>query len=99
MLPVRLVLFAGFVLAALSLLYAFFVLLLWLFSGSNAEPGIVTIITAIFFFGGVQLLVAGLIGEYTLAVYGQVRRKPVVFESERINFGTPHRDGKIKDGE
>ena len=96
-LPVRLVLFAGFVLAALSLLYAFFVLVLWLFSGSAAEPGIVTIITAIFFFGGVQLVVAGLIGEYTLAIYGQVRRKPVVFESERINFGTTDPGGKAKD--
>jgi polyisoprenyl-phosphate glycosyltransferase len=92
-LPVRLVLLAGFLLAALSLLYAFVILLIWLFSGSAAEPGIVTIITAIFFFGGVQLLVAGLIGEYTLAIYGQVRRKPVVFESERINFETTHRDG------
>jgi hypothetical protein len=92
-LPVRLVLLGGFLLAALSLLYAFGVLLIWLFSGSAAEPGIVTIITSIFFFGGVQLLVAGLIGEYTLAIYGQVRRKPVVFESERINFETTHRDG------
>jgi glycosyltransferase involved in cell wall biosynthesis len=85
--PVRLVLFAGFVIAAAALLYAFTVILLWLFSSHGPiEPGIVTIITAIFFFGGVQLVVAGLIGEYTLAIYGQVRKKPVVFESERINF-------------
>jgi polyisoprenyl-phosphate glycosyltransferase len=85
--PVRLVLFAGFVIAAAALLYAFAVILLWLFSShASIEPGIVTIITAIFFFGGVQLVVAGLIGEYTLAIYGQVRKKPVVFESERINF-------------
>ncbi|WP_375313604.1 glycosyltransferase family 2 protein [Bradyrhizobium sp. A5] len=96
-LPVRLVLFAGFLLAALSLLYAFIILLIWLHSGSSAEPGIVTVITAIFFFGAVQLIVAGLIGEYTLAIYGQVRRKPVVFERERINFGTTDLDGRVKD--
>ena len=40
-----------------------------------------------FFFGGVQLLFMGMIGEYILAIYGQVREKPVVFERERINFG------------
>lgn len=85
--PVRLVFFVGFVIAAAALLYAFTIILLWLFSSHiSIEPGIVTIITAIFFFGGVQLVVAGLIGEYTLAIYGQVRKKPVVFENERINF-------------
>jgi hypothetical protein len=31
----------------------------------------------------------GLIGEYILAIYGQVREKPVVFELERINFKGP----------
>ena len=51
-----------------------------------AEPGIMTIIVAIFFFGGIQLFFMGMIGEYILAIYGQVRDKPVVFERERINF-------------
>jgi len=36
--------------------------------------------------GGVQLFVTGLLGEYILAAYAQVRKKPVVFERERINF-------------
>jgi hypothetical protein len=40
----------------------------------------------LFFFGGVQLFFLGLIGEYVLAIYAQVREKPVVFERERINF-------------
>jgi hypothetical protein len=33
----------------------------------------------------------GMIGEYVLAIYGQVRTKPVVFERERINFATTTR--------
>ena len=32
-----------------------------------------TLIVALFFFGGVQLFFMGLIGEYVLAIYGQVR--------------------------
>ena len=51
-----------------------------------AAPGIATLITAVFFFGGIQLFVTGLIGEYILAIYGQVRKKPLVFERTRLNF-------------
>jgi glycosyltransferase involved in cell wall biosynthesis len=88
--PVRIVLFLGFVIAALALLYAIVTLVLTIaLDRTLAPPGIPTLITAVFFFGGIQLFVTGLIGEYILAIYGQVRKKPVVFERERINFATP----------
>jgi glycosyltransferase involved in cell wall biosynthesis len=76
--PLRIGLFVGFVVAFLSVLYAVFNL---------AEPGIMTLIVAMFFFGGVQLFFMGMIGEYIRAIYGQVRERPIVFERERINFG------------
>ncbi len=85
--PLRLVLFLGFGLAALSIGYALFNLVLGLiFYKKLAPPGTMTIITALFFFGGVQLFSIGVLAEYVLAIYSQVRRKPVVFERERINF-------------
>jgi hypothetical protein len=85
--PVRIILFAGFSIAALSLIYAGFNLVLGLvYYRTIAAPGIIMIITAIFFFGGVQLFVIGVLGEYILGVYSQARKKPVVFERERINF-------------
>ncbi|GLI91280.1 glycosyltransferase family 2 protein [Methylocystis echinoides] len=85
--PLRLMLFCGFGLAALSLLYACFNLVIGLiYYRDIAAPGVMTIITAVFFFGGVQLFAIGVLAEYVLAIYSQVRRKPVVFERERINF-------------
>lgn len=85
--PVRLGLFGGFILACASLFYALTNLFISLvFFRQLAEPGIMTIIVALFFFGGVQLFFLGMIGEYVLAIYGQVRNKPVLFERERINF-------------
>lgn len=85
--PLRLLLFAGFMIAVLALLYAFVSLVLGLiFYQRLAAPGIMTLITAVFFFGGVQLFSIGVLAEYILAIYSQVRRKPVVFERERINF-------------
>jgi glycosyltransferase involved in cell wall biosynthesis len=88
--PLRIGLFAGFFLAFLSIGYAIFNLLLGLvLHGKVAEPGVMTIIVATFFFGGVQLFFMGMIGEYILAIYGQVREKPAVFERRRINFENP----------
>lgn len=84
--PVRLALFAGIIVAAASVLYALIVTLLTLTGHINTFRGVPTIIAALFFFGGVQLFFLGLIGEYILAIFNQVRRKPLVIERERINF-------------
>ena len=43
---------------------------------------------ALFFFAGIQIFFMGLLGEYILAIYGQVRKKPLVIERERINFNS-----------
>jgi glycosyltransferase involved in cell wall biosynthesis len=88
--PLRFGLYAGFVLSFASIAYAVINLLLGLVLYRRlAEPGILTLIVAMFFFGGVQLFFMGMIGEYILAIYGQVREKPVVFERERVNFDGP----------
>lgn len=88
--PLRIGLLVGFVLSALSIAYSIINLFLGLVLYHKvAEPGIMTLIVALFFFGGVQLFFMGMIGEYILAIYGQVREKPVVFERERINFAVP----------
>ena len=95
--PIRLGLFIGFILAFLSVLYALINVGIGLAVHQRlAEPGIMTLIVALFFFGGVQLFFLGLIGEYVLAIYGQVREKPVVFERERINFAHDTGDAGAK---
>lgn len=87
--PLRLSLYMGFILATLSILFSIVNLVIGLVRFQRiAEPGIMTLIVAFFFFGGVQLFFLGVIGEYILAIYGQVRERPVVFERERINFET-----------
>lgn len=88
--PLRFGLYAGFILSFLSIGYAVANLLLgFILYQRLAEPGVLTLIVAMFFFGGVQLFFMGMIGEYVLAIYGQVREKPVVFERERVNFDRP----------
>jgi glycosyltransferase involved in cell wall biosynthesis len=84
--PVRIALWTGMAISLLSLLYAIGVFFFTLFGLVKAEAGIPTVILAVFFFGGIQLLFLGVIGEYVLAIFNQVRRRPIVFERERINF-------------
>lgn len=84
--PLRLATIIGFFLAALSLVYAVIQLVLNLILLGAAPPGTATLIVAVFFFAGVQLLFIGILGEYVSSIHAQVRSGPVVIESERINF-------------
>ena len=83
---IRLALLVGFAIAVISLAYAAAIAVLTLTGHVQTFPGVPTIIAALFFFGGIQLFFLGMIGEYILAIFNQVRRKPLVFERERINF-------------
>ena len=84
--PVRVCLLTGFVLSFLSLAYALFVFVMSVLGLIDAPRGVVTIILAIFFFGGLNLFFMGIIGEYIIYIFNQTRRKPLVVERERINF-------------
>ena len=84
--PLRLAVFMGFTIAVLSFLYVVAVILLRLTLGDYAPRGTFTTIAAIFFFGGVQLIFTGLLGEYIAAIFNQVRKQPLVIERERVNF-------------
>jgi glycosyltransferase involved in cell wall biosynthesis len=84
--PLRLSLLGGSALAVLSILYAFFSLIYHLIAKGTAPAGTATLITALFFFSGVQLFFFGVIGEYISAIHSQVRKRPLVIERGRLNF-------------
>jgi glycosyltransferase involved in cell wall biosynthesis len=86
-LPMRIAMFAGFAIALASFLFAVFTVAANLWAhGELTVPGIPTLIVALFFFGGVQLMFLGIIGEYVSAIHFQVRKRPLVVERERINL-------------
>lgn len=84
--PVRILLPIGLLISIASITYALAIVVLTVVGYINALPGVPTIVAALFFFGGVQLFFLGVLGEYILAIFNQVRRKPLVVERERINF-------------
>jgi glycosyltransferase involved in cell wall biosynthesis len=87
--PMRLCLLGGFGVAALSIVYAMFTFVYHLIWNGAAPAGMATLITAVFFFGGVQLFFLGMLGEYVTATHSQVRKRPLVIERGRLNFGPP----------
>lgn len=85
--PIRMILWAGLVVSVLSLIYAAVLLGLVVFQPERAPvSGIATLLVGLFFFGGVQLFFLGVLGEYVVAIHGQVRSRPLIIEKERINF-------------
>ncbi len=85
--PIRMALAIGLLLSVLSIGFAIVNALLFLTPlGSDVPRGTTLIITALFFFAGVQLFFMGFIGEYVLSIFNQVRNRPLVVERERINF-------------
>lgn len=90
--PMRLCSFLGFGIAALAFLYAVVSVVAGLVIPGLAPRGTMTIIVALFFFSGVQLMFIGMMGEYITAIHAQVRRGPSVVERERINIDAPPRD-------
>jgi glycosyltransferase involved in cell wall biosynthesis len=84
--PARLIMLVGFLLSMLAIISAFLMLLLFVLNPVRPALGIPTLIVSGLFLGGVQLLFLGTIGEYVLSIHSQVRKRPSMFEVERINF-------------
>jgi glycosyltransferase involved in cell wall biosynthesis len=84
--PLRWALPLGIVVSILGVIYALATIVLYLLDIGRSDPGIATIIVGVFLFGGLQLFILGVVGEYVLSVHRAVNPPPPVVERERINF-------------
>lgn len=84
--PLRLVIFGGFVSAILSFVLGVFYLIYKLIFWSSFSVGVAPLVLGLFFLGSVQLIALGIIGEYVGAIHTTVLNRPMVTEKERINF-------------
>lgn len=89
--PLRLVIFAGFMSALLSFLVGLFYLIYKLIFWSRFDVGIAPVVLGLFFLGSIQLIALGIIGEYVGSIHTLALNRPLVTEKERINFDEPPR--------
>jgi len=84
--PLRLATMAGFACSLLSflagMLYLVYKLLFW----REFSLGLAPVVVGLFFLGSVQLLFIGILGEYIGSIHTKVTKRPLVVESERLNF-------------
>ncbi len=84
--PLRLVIFSGFISAFISFAVAMFYLVYKLVFWTRFNVGIAPVVLGMFFLGSVQLIALGIIGEYVGSIHTLVLKRPLVTEKERINF-------------
>jgi len=84
--PLRIATFLGFSGAVLSFLVAFGYLIYKLINWPYFQLGMAPVVIGIYFSFSVLLFFLGIIGEYILTIFIQVKNKPLVIEKERINF-------------
>ncbi|MEO5343270.1 MAG: glycosyltransferase family 2 protein [Gammaproteobacteria bacterium SHHR-1] len=81
--PLKLASYLGLLAALIGLSYAGFLVLRTLLFG-DPVPGYPSMMTAILFFGGVQLIFIGIFGEYIARIHDEVKGRPIyVIDSTR----------------
>ncbi|ARP75280.1 glycosyltransferase family 2 protein [Bordetella genomosp. 6] len=80
--PLRLVSLIGVLFALLSLSYAGYLVADYLISG-NAVSGWTTIVTALLFFAGINLISLGVVGEYVARIFDEVKGRPLFIARQR----------------
>ena len=83
--PLKIWSYLGLVVSFISLLYASFLIIRTLIFGVDV-PGYASLMVAVLFFGGIQLITLGIIGEYLGRVYEEVKRRPIYFVRDSYGF-------------
>ena len=86
LIPIRLASIFGIFLGGISLFMGIALLFIKFIWWDNIPLGIAPLAIGIFFLMGLMLIFIGILGEYVSAIIPYVRRRPIVIESERVNF-------------
>jgi len=83
--PLRLIMFLGFGTATVAMAYIL-IILYKKYISHQAILGWSSILIAILFLGGIQLITLGIIGEYIGRIYEEVKQRPYYVVGEKVNF-------------
>lgn len=84
--PIRFITFLGFLGLAVALIYSFFLVLMFLTVGVDVR-GFSTLALLISFFGSLNLICLGVIGEYIARIYDEALHRPHTVVEQTLNFG------------
>lgn len=84
-LPLRIWTYVGSFIAFFAFLYAAYIIIRTIVLGVGV-PGYPSLLVSILFFGGVQLIVLGIFGEYIGRIFTEVKNRPLYIIDEKVNF-------------
>jgi len=82
--PIRLITLSGFLGLVFALLYSVYILYGAIVTGIEAK-GFASLVILISFFSSLMLICIGIIGEYVVRIYDEVRNRPFVIIDETVN--------------
>ncbi|MCD6310731.1 MAG: glycosyltransferase family 2 protein [Candidatus Eremiobacteraeota bacterium] len=80
--PLQLSFYFGLSVAFISFIYAIYAIWQKIFN-NNIVPGWTSILISVLFLGGVQLITAGILGEYIAQIYDEVKARPLYILREK----------------
>ena len=93
-LPLRLATWTGFAASGIAILGILVALVEKLLGVEGLVKGWTSMVIAILFIGGVQLICMGIIGEYVGRIYGESKNRPLYVVRERMGFSPQIRSDK-----
>jgi len=91
--PLRLWTWVGMGTASLALLYALYLVMRVFVSGRDV-PGYASLMVAILFFGGVQLISVGVLGEYIGRIFRETKNRPLYIVKRAYGLGDKESEKK-----
>jgi hypothetical protein len=86
---------AGVIISTAGFLLAFFFVIRRLVGIEIAQTGFTTLVTLILCLGGVQLIAIGLLGEYLLRIYDEVKQRPLYIVKNQYGLGRTENKKKV----
>ncbi|MBP7102590.1 MAG: glycosyltransferase [Bacteroidales bacterium] len=84
--PLQIATFSGFISVAIGIIYGLIALITKLINPDALVTGWTTLIILIIFFGGVQLLTIGVLGQYMGNLFDEAKDRPEYIIGDKINF-------------
>ena len=84
--PLKIALWTGLVSVLIGLIYALTILILKIVHPAFFVTGWTSIVFIVIFFGGIQLLTIGILGEYIGNLFDEAKNRPEYIIKEKINL-------------
>ena len=84
--PLKIATYLGLFSAIIGFMWGIYAIYQKIYHPQTTVQGWATVVVAIFFLGGIQLIVLGMIGEYIGRIYTETQNRPLYVIRQKINF-------------